>query len=222
MGSLSARNRALVVLAFLVSAGLFATAAVALVRTGREDATPSGTLPSTNPTVVFPTDQPSESPTPAATVAPTATATATPTPSAAPTPAATASATPKATTSPRPRRTFQSPAPAGLYLDASMNATGGDTYAQQTEFVITARAIDGDGFIELVSLNWGDGTVVTDDTGEQCPAQDGGDCKDWQYSHTYAQPGTYTVTFKVRSTPETEVSQVSFSVKVTHPAPSSP
>jgi hypothetical protein len=100
-----------------------------------------------------------------------------------------------------------------------MNAIGGDTYAQQTEFTITARATDGDGFIELVSVSWGDGTVVTDDNGTQCAAKGSGDCRDWVYSHTYAQPGTYTVTFKVRSDPGPERTQVSFTVQVKHPAP---
>lgn len=219
MGSLTSRGRALVVVAFVVSAALCGTSAVALVLASRDDgSTPTAlTSPSATPAPTeTPTPTPSASPTPVFTVTPLPTPSAT----AAATPTATASPAARTTSSPRPSR---SPAAAaGLFLDAVLDPANG-TYPGQV-VKLFAHATDGDGTIRLVSVDWGDGSPKST-TGKvaDCASVGTGDCKDFEVHHQYTAVRTYQVTITVASSgtiPETSSLTITEHVNGTAPTPS--
>jgi hypothetical protein len=182
------------VVAFLVSAALCGTSAVALVLASRDDGTPSA-LPSPSATpspTESPTPEPTASPTPVVTTAPTPTATA------APTPSATASPTKRPTTAPRPSPTRTTQA-AGLFFDGKLDPASGTSPGQ--DVALLAHATDGDGTIRLVSVNWGDGTKATTFPAgavTDCASIGKADCKDFELHHTYsagrAEPYVVTIT----------------------------
>ncbi|HUR13297.1 MAG TPA: hypothetical protein VM097_02260 [Mycobacteriales bacterium] len=216
MGSLTSRGRALVVAAFLLSAALCSTAAVALVEASRDDDATPRALASASPTPA-PTEEPTPSPSPTAAV--TATPTVAPTASASPKPTATVttSPAPRVTASPRPSAT-RTAQPAGLFLDAILDPANGTSPG--ADVGLFAHATDGDGTIRLVSVTWGDGTKSTTAEVTECAAQGPADCKDFELHHTYAAAGTYTVTLTVASTggiPES--ASVSLKEHVNGPSP---
>jgi hypothetical protein len=204
VGSMTTRDRVLVVALFVLSAGICATAAVALVRANNDKSDSPQAIPTLHPTLSAPTEQPTGTPSPSPTASPTPKPTV-----ASPTPTRTATASPSAsprahvTSSPRPSAT-RTTAAQGLYADATLTPKTPDTTT-----VLNAHATDGDGTIRLVSVNWGDGGPVTKTGGTtQCPANPPGDCKDFAFQHTYAGPGTYAVTLTITSSgsiPETQV-----------------
>jgi hypothetical protein len=214
---LTSRGRALVVVAFLVSAALCGTSAVALVRASRDSGTPSA-LPSPSATpspTESPTPEPTASPTPVVTTAPS------PTPTAAPTvaPTATTSPAPRTTSSPRP--SASPAAAAGLFLDAVLDPANGTAPKQVVG--LFAHATDGDGTIQLVSVTWGDGSTSTAAKTTECAAKGRGDCKDFELHHAYAKAGTYTVTITVSSNgaiPESTSTSITEYVNGPVPSPS--
>lgn len=196
MGSLTSRGRALVVVAFLLSAALCGGSAVALVVASRHEAhTPAALAPAaaTPAATETPTPTPSASPTPVFTVTPRPTVTATP----APTATATATASPAARTTSSPRASHSTAPPAGLALDAILDPANGTSPGQDVG--LFAHATDGDGTIRLVSVTWGDGTKSTAGKVTECASTGKGDCKDFVLHHTYAASGTFTVTITVAS-----------------------
>lgn len=205
MGSLTSRGRALVVVAFVLSAALCGGAAVALVVASRDDDASPTALPRANPTLISPSQSPTPSP---AAASPTPT-TATPRPGASPTPSPTAtvpsSPAPRATTSPRAVAPRPEPA-AGLYSSAEINIASGGTTADV--YRVTAHATDGDGTIRLRSLDWGDGSPVrSGDRGAACnpPAKAPADCRDFSWTHSYpasTEKETYTITVILESDEE--------------------
>lgn len=229
VGALSARGRLFVVLAFVLSAALCATAAIALVVASNNKKDKTDAIPTFNPTVVVPTDSPT--PEPSATPTPTLTATATPTASATPaaSQAATASASPaaSATRSPSPRATHASPKPSatpvpnpdGLFVDATLDPAGGDTSTDDL-YKLYAHATDNDGTIKLVSVKWGDGTTSTTATSTtECAASAPGDCKNFYVTHYYKTAGTFDVTLTISSGPHAETSVIHLTCKVKTVAP---
>ena len=224
MGSLSARGRLYVVLAFVLSAVLCGAAAIALVKAS--DDKDKNAIPSFTPTVVVPTDSPT--PEPSATPTPTPTVTATATPSA--TTAASASPTATRSSSPSPRATHASPKPSkspattelGLRVDATLDPTAGDTSTDDL-YKLYAHAVDDDGTIKLVSVKWGDGTTsTTAKTTSECAATAPGDCKDFYVTHYYKTKGTFDVVVTISSGPytETRVLHLTCTVKTVAPTPS--
>lgn len=213
MGSLTARGRALVVVAFVASAALASGAAVVLVKAGDHDRTPGTTLPRVTPTLVFPSGTPT--PTPSATATPSARPTASVTPSATPSPTASPAAT--ASRSPRPRETT-GPLPDGLRTSAVLDPAEGYITTADT-FTFTAHATDGEGRIVLEYVKWGDGTTTGPANGTRCSAPAGGDCRDYRATHRYAKAGDpYTIT--VLFTSGTERATYSFDVTVLSAPPS--
>lgn len=191
MGSLTSRGRALVVVAFVLSAALCGGAAVALVAASRDDAASPSALPTVNPTLIAPSQSPTPSP---GAVSPTPVVTSSPRPSATPSPTATvtSSSAPRATTSPRPASPRPSPTgnvavPEGLEATAAITVID----AEQGKYVVKVHATDGSGSIYLKSVDWGDQT-------EKAPKQRGtacspaaaapADCRDYSVPHTYADP----------------------------------
>jgi len=205
-----------VVVAFVLSAGLCAGGAIALVKTSANDGKPRALpTPSVSP---LPSEQPTVAPTtPAPTTSPTPVATATPTVTAVPSPThtATSSPTPRRTTSPRPSPTGSTVE--GLSSSASINyATGGTT---ADHFVVTAKATDGNGTIYLQSIDWGDDPPATlHERGTACspPATAPADCRKYPEGHDYAAAGSYIITIEFVSGTETSV--LHLTVKV-DPAP---
>ena len=221
MDSLSGRARLLVAAAFVLSAGLFGTAAVAYVVASRDDG-PKKAGPTVHPSLILPTTEPSATPTPS--TAPTASPTPAPSPTAAPSasPAAATpspSASPKpATTSPRPRPTRTTTKP-GLFVDAVLDPADGDTVATVTDFVLSAHATDGDGTIKLQSVTWGDGTKSTSGKTSECASTGTGDCKDFELHHVYNRTGRFEVYLTITSGPTAEKQVLHISAFVNHPAP---
>jgi hypothetical protein len=198
--SLSGRARLLVIAAFVLSAALFGTAAVAYVLASRDDDEVAG--PKVHPTVILPTQEPTASPSP--TTSPTPSPTPKASPTASPSPAAVV--TPSRSASPRPRATSAAPKPsktpppealaAEVSLDRANGGTAGQTYK------ITGHATDGDGAIYLKSIDWGDGTVTTlMARGTACaqPVVAPADCRDYldyrigRQAHVYSDRGTYKI-----------------------------
>ena len=216
MGSLTTRGRVLVVVAFVLAAGLCASAAVAFVIASDESSVRTRALPTVSPTA-----RPSAAPTPAPTTpAPVVTAsptpvTVTPTPTVTAVPSATVSPAPRRTTSPRPTAT--SAVVEGLGAEFSLNiGTGGTT---DDTYVVTVHAHDGSGTIYLESIDWGDEPPATlHERGAACnpPAVAPADCRNYTGSHTYTAAGTYIITIELVSGTENATRQ--FTVKV-DPAP---
>lgn len=202
------------VAAFVVAAGLVGGATVAFVNAGDEDDTKARSP------LAGATPSPSASPTPEATVEPTPEPTPSPTATASATPAATASASPSATTSASPRAsassspattTYAYPKPTrsydGLRAKATLDPGSGNT---GTTFELTASGTDGDGEIYLATLNWGDGTSSAEASPQRCKTyppltsppgayQPSPDSATFVRRHTYAKPGTYTLTVQLES-----------------------
>jgi cytoskeletal protein RodZ len=205
--SLSGRARLLVIAAFVLSAALFGTAAVAYVLASRDDDEVAG--PKVHPTVILPTQEPTASPSP--TTSPTPSPTPKASPTASPSPAAVV--TPSRSASPRPRATSAAPKPSatkptakeGLFASAALDrATGGTT---GESYKVTAHATDGDGVIYLKSINWGDGTVSTlNQRGTACSpaAKAPADCRNYAVSHVYTKPGKHKITLTFVSGAETQ------------------
>lgn len=206
MGSMTTRGRILVVAAFVVSALLFAGAAIALVKANDDGSQPTRAVPTVRPTFAVPTETPT--PTPAPT---------TPAPTASPTPsAATATPTPTATrapsSSPAPRRT-SSPRPSpnvslipGMSAEAAIDKATGGTAGE--DFTVSAHVTDGEGTIYLESLDWGDGSEpVQGGRGEACDpaATRPADCRDFSWTHTYTAADSYTITLTFVSGDETQI-----------------
>lgn len=200
------RGRVLVVSAFVLAAALCAGAAVALVLAASDDTSPRA-LGSPSPTSAVPTATPTPAPT-------TTALTVSPTPSASPVVTASPTATPSRsaspTASPSPRRTATSrPSPTQSVaegLSAKAGTPGG--YANEP-LELTAHATDGDGTIYFQSLDWGDGSDLVEgpDRGAACDpaAISPADCRDFAWSHTYTDPGTYIVTIGFVSGDETSI-----------------
>lgn len=188
MTTLTTRGRVAVVAGFVVSAGLCAGAAVALVKASDHSSTDQ-LLPQVHPTLVYPTGSPTATPSPSALSTPTAT----PTPSASvrPTPRATASSSPRATRAATHEPTTV-PVPLGPAVDASLTPVTG----QPGSVSLSVHATSDTGTLTLTSVNWDDGTVVHGADGTPCDAPQGGDCEDYRLAHTYAA-GSYDVTVVV-------------------------
>ena len=202
MGAMTTRGRVLVVAVFLLAAALCATAAIALVNASDDSDAPVRTLPTVNPTLVFPSEQPTAAPSASA----TASSSPSPSPQAAtPTPTSAASASP--TSSPRPRvTTSPKPSPtktvqaAGLYTNGTVVQSTGRHPGEDID--VTAHATDGDGSISLLSLDCGDGSpLVKGGSGTACspPAVAPKDCADFDWTHQYAAAGSYTITIWIQS-----------------------
>lgn len=211
MGSLTARGRVAVVVAFVLSAGLASGAAVALVKASDEERTPGRTLPRVNPTLV----PPSEQATPATTAAPTPSAA--PTATAAPTASATAGPssgpTPSASSSPKPR-----PAQGATYLSAKADLVP----LSQHAFKLVIRATDGDDPVVLSSVTWGDGETAASSGGARCSAPAGADCRVFTLQHSYVQAvaeKTYAITVLVTAGKERVVLTLQATVAALPPAP---
>lgn len=205
MGSLSRRGRLAVVLGFVLSAGLCATAAVALVSVSNGSPKDTAALPQVHPLLSSPSGSPTPATTIAASVAPAASASPTPTP--APTRSA------MATSRPSPRVTQGTGAvPDGLRAEASIGNAGGATTADVIQLV--ARATDGSSSIRLDSLDWGDGAVVAGGRGTPCtpPAAPPTDCRTYSFGHRYAAAGTYQVTLRLTAGMESAVLTLSVQV----------
>lgn len=220
MGSLTSRGRALVVVAFVVSAALCGTSAVALVLASRDDGSTPTALSAPSPTPT-PSETPSETPssTPSAVPTPVFTVTPVPTVTATATPTATSSPRPRTTSSPRPSST-RTAQPAGLFLDAILDPANGTSPGQSVG--LFAHATDGDGTISLVSVTWGDGTKSTSGSVTDCAATGTADCKDIVLHHTYAtgRSEPYLVTITVASAGDLpESSHVTLKEFVNGPAP---
>jgi hypothetical protein len=218
--SLSGRARLLVIAAFVLSAGLFGTAAVAYVVASRDDG-PKKAGPTVHPSVIVPTQEPSATPTPTLepTSSPTPAASPTASPSASPATSPSPSASPRAATSsprPSPTRSFVKQ---GLFVDAVLDPADGDTVATVTDFVLSAHATDGDGTIKLQSVTWGDGTKSTSGKTSECPSTGTGDCKDFELHHVYNRTGRFEVYLTVTSGPTAEKQVLHISAFVNHPAP---
>jgi len=189
MGSLSARRRAAVVVAFVLSAGLASGAAVALVKAGDEERSPGRTLPRVTPTLISTSERPS----PAASPAPTATTAPSPTsaPSVSTSPSASARPAGTASASPKPR------APRGAtYLSAKADLVP----VSESAFQLVIRATDGDDRVTLSSVKWGDGASASSTGGARCSAPSGADCRVFTLEHAYAQAATdktYAITVLV-------------------------
>jgi hypothetical protein len=195
----------LIVIAFVLSAALCATAAVAFVIASRdEDDTKAlpRVLPTVSPTAE-PTATPSASPTASPTPAPSATPAATPSATAGP------SASPR--TSPAPRVTPPAPRPSasrtppaqGLFVDATLDPAEGNT-TTKTVFRLFAHATDGDGTISLESIRWdANGPAVKEGTSKACASTGKGDCRDFAFSHTYATTGWHEIFLTIVSGPAT-------------------
>ncbi len=222
MGSMTTRGRVLVIGVFLLAAALCATAAVALVLASDDKYGPLKTLPSVKPTLIFPSEEPTAAP------SASATASSSPSPSAragSPTPQATAAASASASpsSSPRPRvTTSPKPSPTKTVQADGLRTNG--TVAESTGAMpgdrihVTAHATDGDGFISLLSLNWGDGSpLVKGGRGAACspPAVAPKDCRDFAWQHPYAAAGSYTITIWIQSGTE----KASLQLPVTISAP---
>jgi hypothetical protein len=98
-------------------------------------------------------------------------------------------------------------------------------------FTLSAQAVDGDGTIYVVGVDWGDGTVSGGESDPtQCrsypspstqpgPYQPSPDNRKFTRRHSYARSGAYNVTLTVRSVnadcrphgPATETTKVTFS-----------
>jgi hypothetical protein len=196
---LTLRGRILVVLAFIISAALFAGAAVAFVMARNDDSDKKvTTLPSIHPTLVFPTDQPTAAPTESPTPAPT-----TPAPTVTVAPTTTPQVTPAATSSPTPRRTSTArPSPTrtltqGLATSSELNIAKGGTTADT--YVITIHATDGDGSVSLKSVSWQAGTSSATQSGTPCAATAPASCRNFTLSHKYTKAGSYLITIEVVS-----------------------
>ena len=224
------RSRLLVVLAFLVSAGLVGGAAVALVKAS-DDKGSTRAAPTAAPLV---TPSPTPSPTPSETPSPVATPTQSATPTATPsaTTSTTASPTAKATGAatfyayPKPTAAYK-----GLYVTATSSSGEGDTL---DTFRLTVDANDGDGAITFGGLTWGDGTsVAAQSVPGSCPPrpspttrpgayQPAADAKHFAYTHQYSAPGSYTINITVNSGnttcrphgPASETSTVKLTIKI--------
>lgn len=185
MTSLTTRGRVAVVAGLVVSAGLCAGAAVALVKTSDHSST-TGLLPQLHPTLGLPSGTPSTAPsaTPSPSSAATPAPTATPRASASPTRAA-ATSSPRATRRPTHQPTLV-PVAVAPAVDAELTPVAG----QPGTLRLTVHATSADGPLTLTSVDWKDGTVAHDPSGTSCDAAPGGDCQDFVLSHTYTSTGT--------------------------------
>lgn len=192
MTSLTTRGRVAVVVGFVVSAGLCAGAAVALVKAG--DHTSTSTLPQVHPTLILPSSSPTPTPSPSARPAPTAS------PTAAPVATATASASPTrpaATTAARtPRRPTHQATPVPVAVGPAVQAELVPVEGQPGVVRLLVHATSDAGRVVLTSVDWKDGTVVKGASGTSCAAPSGSDCEDFSLTHTYA-PGSYDITVVV-------------------------
>lgn len=180
MGSLTARGRIAVVLAFLASAALATGAAIFLVNVSDEERTPGTTLPKVHPTLIAPSSAaPSESPAAVATASPTAS------PSAAATASPGTTARPVTSSSPRPAATSSS----RKYLEARASLEP----VSRTTYRLEVRAVDGNDSVVLTSVTWGDGSTTARPSGASCSAPAGGDCQVFTLNHTYSAAGTYPI-----------------------------
>jgi len=211
MGSLTARGRVAVVVAFVLSAGLASGAAVALVKAGDEERTPGRTLPRVNPTLVAPSDQA----TPATTGAPTPSTA--PTPSAAPTASATPSSAPSSAPTPS-----SSPKPRAAQGPTYLSAKADLVPVSESAFELVVRATDGDDRVVLSSVKWGDGDAAASSGGARCSAPAGADCRVFSLQHDYAQAATektYAITVLVTAGKERVVLTLQATVAALPPAP---
>ena len=106
----------------------------------------------------------------------------------------------------------------GLSSTASLNFASGATTADL--FKIVAKATDGNGSISLQSLDWGDGSaLIKGGRGTACtPAATApADCRNFSWTHTYAQAGHYIITIAFVSGKETSILHLTADVD---PAPS--
>lgn len=193
MTSLTTRGRVAVVAGLVVSAGLCAGAAVALVKTSDHSST-TGLLPQLHPTLGLPSGTPSTAP--SATPSPSSTATpaptATPRASASPT-RATATSSPRATRRATHQPT-QVPVPVAPAVQAELTPVAG----QPGTLRLTIHATSADGPLTLTSVNWKDGSPLESDAGTACDASPGGDCRDYTLTHTYTGTGkSYDITVVV-------------------------
>jgi hypothetical protein len=219
----AARARLLAGAAVVVAGGLAAAAGYALQQ-ATDDA----------PVLASASPSPTASPTPSATASPTPSPTPTPkpTPSPTPSPKPTPSPTPRATASPTPVR-YPYPRPTKAYAGLHFfRATVDDANPQQDQVVtLTARALDGDGTIYVVGVDWGDDTVnggeadptrcrsFPSPSSSPPPFRPQPDDVRFTRTHSYSQAGIYTVKVTVRSVnadcrpngPRTETATVTFS-----------
>jgi hypothetical protein len=189
--SLTTRGRVAVVVGFVVSAGLCAGAAVALVKAS--DHTTTGTLPQVHPTLIFPSSSPTPTPSPTASPTPVAS------PTAAPVPTASASASPtrSATATARPtRRATHQPTAVPVAVGPAVDAQLVPVEGQPGVVRLLVHATSDDGAVTLTSVDWKDGVVTKNASGTACDAPSGSDCKDFSLTHTYG-PGTYDITVVV-------------------------
>ncbi len=211
VGSLTSRGRALVVVAFVVSAALCGSAALALVVASRDDAVAPLAIPSSQPGLPLETSTPTSSPTPVVVSTPTVAATSTPAPTATTTPAPSASPRASVRVTSSPSGDWTGTGTAGgtgtgsdaqpLLADASLDPADGDT-TTDTVFHLFSHATDGEGAISLLSLTWGDGTSATPGTrGTACTATAPADCRDFAWTHRYAAVNKdgYQITLKLQS-----------------------
>lgn len=194
MTSLTTRGRVAVVVGFVVSAGLCAGAAVALVKAS--DHTTTGTLPQVHPTLIFPSSSPTPTPSPSASPTPAASPTAAP----VATGSASASPTRSATTAARPpRRATHQPTTVPVAVGPAVDAQLVPVDGQPGLVRLLVHATSDAGPLTLTSVNWDDGSKVeTNVPGTACKAPAGGDCEDYTRSHTFSsRPTPYKVTVVV-------------------------
>jgi hypothetical protein len=215
MGSLTVRGRAAVVLAFVLSAALATTAAVALVKTGGSDRSPGRTLPRVSPSLVTgATATPSASATPDETTAPTTAPSGSATPSASASPQPSSSAVAGGSASPRPQ-SGQGP----TYLSAKADLLP----VSQSAFRLVVRATDGDDDVTLSQVRWGDGATASSASGSPCSAPAGGDCQVFSLQHDYRQLSadrTYAITVLVSAGRERVALTLHATVPAKAPVPS--
>ena len=201
------RNRGVLLLALVIAAVLAAGAAFALVNAG-DDSGPRLTLPTLSPT---PTDTASATPsaTPTATATPSATATASPTATSKPT----ATAKPSATST-SGSHTYAYPKPTHTYAGLELTIhSPSNNEPPGSDFVLTAKATDGDGTIFFNGMSWGDGSTEPAQanpqhcksypqppTSPQGSYQPQSDSKTFTFHHRYLVGGRdYVITVKVAS-----------------------